>query len=238
MGIKASHASLENKPQHINADGGNHYASAGPDGIAIAPPAYGVECLDCGLLQAAAGLGPEARMALMTGTLQMKADPTGPSMVRQALNTRPIPEQTGADVIQLYSEQKSTHVSDVEKAWAARQAMGITAKSKMNHNVAVDYNDATNYARSAKNGHGEMFVFGVFGAKRGKKATLNIVSERQPCGACEDDLKNFEAVANPKLTISVDYFIKYIEGAGGDALWKYYGANLPEDDSSEMDESD
>jgi hypothetical protein len=237
MGIKASRDSHESKPQQINADGGNHDASAGPDGIAIAPPAYGVGCLDSGLLQAAARLGPEARMALTTGTIQMKADPAGSSMVRQALNTSAAPEQTGADVIQLYSEQESTNTSDVEAAWAAREAMGIAIKSRMNHNVAVDYNDATNYARSAKNGHGEMFVFGVFSAKRGKKATLNIVSERQPCGPCEDDLKNFEAVAKPKLTISVDYFIKYVEGAGGDELWDYYQENLPDSDS-EMSESE
>ena len=235
MSIKSSQASHETKPQQTNANGRNRYTSAGPDGVAIAPPAYGVECLDCGLLEAVAGLGPEAQMAMRTATIQMKTDPAGLPGVQQKQNNSSIPGRSGADIIQLYSEQKSKHITDVERAWAARQAMGITAKSYMNHNVAVDYNDASNYARSAKNGHGEMFVAGVFGMKRGKKATLNIVSERQPCGACEDDLKNFEAVANPSLTISVDYFIVYEEGAGGKELWDYYQAKLPDDDS-EMSE--
>ncbi len=135
--------------------------------------------------------------------------------------------------IQRYSEQESTNSSDVKAVWGARKKMEIAIKSKMTHNVAVDYNDDINYARSSKGGHAENFVFSAFAIKRGDKGDLNIISERQPCGDCENNLKYLESIANPDLDISVDYFIEYEEGAGGSELWNYYQNKLPDEDSDE-----
>jgi hypothetical protein len=135
--------------------------------------------------------------------------------------------------VQRYKEQQSKHSSDVDAAWDAREAMKITAYSYMNHNVAVDYNDEKNYARSSQGGHAENFVFSAFAIQRGDEDKLNIVSEREPCGDCEDNLKALEKIANPKLAITVDYFIKYKEGEGGGKLWKYYKDNGKVDASSD-----
>ena len=115
--------------------------------------------------------------------------------------------------------------------------MGIAIKSKMNHNVAVDYNDEENFARSSKGGHAENFVFSKFAIKRGETTELNIVSEREPCGDCEENLRHLEEVADPELEISIDYFIDYEEGKGGDELWDYYQEKLFSD-SSESSESE
>jgi hypothetical protein len=172
--------------------------------------------------------------------LEREADAMG----RRALGSSPYARSAaqsltvtgvGDEVVQRYVERESTHDGDADQTWKARKKMGITARSKMNHNVAVDYNDDDNYHRSAKNGHGELMVVGMFGLKREGKKTLNIVSERQPCGACEADLKLFEEKAKPKLAITVDYFIEYEEGAGGKALWNYY-VKKGKLDSSDSDE--
>ena len=144
----------------------------------------------------------------------------------------------GGGVLQRYKEKQSNFDGDADAVWAARKEIGITARSKMNHNVAVDYNDKENFHRSASNGHGELLVMSFFGARRKNKNTLNIVSERQPCGACEEDMRTFEKFSDPKLAITVDYFIQYKLGAGGDKLWDYYVAKGKAGKiSSESDES-
>jgi hypothetical protein len=131
--------------------------------------------------------------------------------------------------VQRYTETESTHIADDDRIWAARTRMGITARSYMHHNVGVDFNNANNFHRSASNSHAEILVSAIYLASRGDSEDLNIITERQPCGACEDDLRNIEDEADPELEIRVDYFIPHDAGANGEDLIDYYntqGRNL------------
>ncbi len=84
------------------------------------------------------------------------------------------------------------------------------SQSHLTKNFAFDANDTDNYAHSQGNRHSEPHIVAMAGA-RNKLATLEIVTERAPCGDCHDDIEQFEAALGRTLTVK--HFVAHDDNA-------------------------
>lgn len=87
----------------------------------------------------------------------------------------------------------------------------------MSHNYALDIDNRANWARSADNRHSEHLV----AMRRITGVTLNLLTERKPCGLCEADLRAFgdDPIANNTVNT---YSLISEDGGNGNKLKEIY----------------
>ncbi len=141
-----------------------------------------------------------------------------PLQLAQGTLSRAIQDGTA----QLYSETPLNSKYWTDKMMEIRKREGLSAKSYLGHNVAFQSDAEANHARSKANGHAEGKVMNIFLAARGRKSKVDIITERQPCRDCEEDLRSIESVAKPALQIDTYYFIDYARGGGPEPLQAFY----------------
>lgn len=157
--------------------------------------------------------------------LEKEADVMGAKSLNTTKRTGKLIENFSTNqhgAFQLYSEQETEDNKAINMIVDARKDAKMFNRSSMTHNFACDYNNPANYARSQSNRHSEPMVSNMFLVSRNKKKKLVILSERQPCKPCENDLRLLEANANPELEIKAYYFIPYAKGEGKEPLVEFY----------------
>lgn len=112
-------------------------------------------------------------------------------------------------IMQMYSETKTTSSSDISELADARRN-DFPHLGTSSHNYAVEKGKPITWAGSNIGGHSESRASSnALGLAIGGNYTLNLLSERQPCGECENVLRDVEETTNDAVKVKTKYLVDY-----------------------------
>lgn len=114
--------------------------------------------------------------------------------------------------------QKDTSYTLLDIMTDKRVSENYWNQDSLSKNFAFDENDTSNYAFSRGNGHSEVMVMAIAGAK-GHAKNLCIVTERYPCNDCQNDIKRIEGIIGQEIPIK--FFVPYNESSAKNLFLLY-----------------